>query len=619
MLVLPRAVRRASSDVVPMFTARTLASQHLARLRYISYSSRLSLSPRRTQSLNNQGFTSSYDPNENGRGPIFSNKSSFGVPHFYPRDLKRRVDDYVVGQDRAKKTICSVIFNHYQNIRRRQHHEVQDQRLREKLQRQRYSRDNRDRDLQDREGYSGSSSSNRDIHPVEDEFPGHHESVMGTHRDRDRDRDRDHDMVEDHLETTSVDDFYIPEDTNAPQRVKIDKSNLLLIGPTGVGKTYILETLSKKLNVPFTISDCNSFTQAGYIGQDVEACIERLLIEANYDVKAAEHGIVVLDEFDKIARRETVNGRDVGGEGVQQALLKLVEGTKVTVNVKDHRSSKPPPPPNLNISTPGYGPASTTPSITPGKVEQYIVDTSNILFVFCGAFVGLDKTVLRRVAKPSIGFGAEVRNHRVSSMSGSQDILPPELYSHLPHQPPTMPVDLSGGSLASSGGSGFTPLDLASPADLQAFGFIPELIGRLHNICALSPLSLDELYRILTEPRNSLVAQYTALFETYPSKLYFTRKALYAIAEKAAKNETGARGLKMEMERVLAEPMYDAPMPYVLITEGCVKGTEKAGYWGKDGRLELERMMAEEDQKGLGQGPVEGGMERLREAGQSSA
>nr|CAB91482.1 related to MCX1 protein [Neurospora crassa] len=563
-----------------MFAARTPASQHLARLRYISYSSRLALSPRRSQSYNNQGFSSSYDPNqENGRGPIFSNKASFGVPQFYPRDLKRRVDDYVVGQDRAKKTICSVIFNHYQNIRRRQHHEIQDQRQREKLQRQRYARDHRD--LQDREGYSGSS---RDIHP-----------------------------------TPSVDDFYIPEDTNAPQRVKIDKSNLLLIGPTGVGKTYILETLSKKLNVPFTISDCNSFTQAGYIGQDVEACIERLLIEANYDVKAAEHGIVVLDEFDKIARRETVNGRDVGGEGVQQALLKLVEGTKVTVSVKDHRSSRPPPPPNLNISTPGYGPTSTTPSATPGKVEQYIVDTSNILFVFCGAFVGLDKTVLRRVAKPSIGFGAEVRNHRGSSMSSSQDILPPELYSHLPHQPPTMPVDLSGGSLASHGAGGFTPLDLASPADLQAFGFIPELIGRLHNICALSPLSLDELYRILTEPRNSLVAQYTALFETYPSKLYFTRKALYAIAERAAKNETGARGLKMEMERVLAEPMYDAPMPYVLITEGCVKGTEKAGYWGKDGRLELERMMAEEDQKGLGQGPVEGGFERMREAGQSGA
>ncbi|KAL0470472.1 ATP-dependent Clp protease [Neurospora intermedia] len=640
MLVLPRAVRRASSVAVPiMFTARTPASQHLARLRYISYSSRLALSPRRSQSYNNQGFTSSYDPNqENGRGPIFSNKASFGVPQFYPRDLKRRVDDYVVGQDRAKKTICSVIFNHYQNIRRRQHHEIQDQRQREKLQRQRYARDHRD--LQDREGYSGSS---RDIHPVEggrrssvepwlnsppkprrqwadkrileDEFPGHHESVLGTHRDR----DRDHPLAEDHFETPSVDDFYIPEDTNAPQRVKIDKSNLLLIGPTGVGKTYILETLSKKLNVPFTISDCNSFTQAGYIGQDVEACIERLLIEANYDVKAAEHGIVVLDEFDKIARRETVNGRDVGGEGVQQALLKLVEGTKVTVSVKDHRSSRPPPPSNLNISTPGYGPTSTTPSATPGKVEQYIVDTSNILFVFCGAFVGLDKTVLRRVAKPSIGFGAEVRNHRGSSMSSSQDILPPELYSHLPHQPPTMPVDLSGGSLASHGGGGFTPLDLASPADLQAFGFIPELIGRLHNICALSPLSLDELYRILTEPRNSLVAQYTALFETYPSKLYFTRKALYAIAERAAKNETGARGLKMEMERVLAEPMYDAPMPYVLITEGCVKGTEKAGYWGKDGRLELERMMAEEDQKGLGQGPVEGGFERMREAGQSGA
>src|SRR3954471_21513900 len=159
-------------------------------------------------------------------------------------------------------------------------------------------------------------------------------------------------------------------------------------------------TLSKRLNVPFTISDCNAFTQAGYIGQDVEACIERLLIEANYDVKAAEHGIVVLDEFDKIARKETVNGRDVGGEGVQQALLKLVEGTKVTIHVKDHRSSR-----SANTTTNNYNSATATPPPPSGKSDQYIIDTTNILFVFCGAFVGLDKTVLRRVAKPSIGFG----------------------------------------------------------------------------------------------------------------------------------------------------------------------------------------------------------------------
>jgi ATP-dependent Clp protease ATP-binding subunit ClpX len=361
--------------------------------------------------------------------------------------------------------------------------------------------------------------------------------------------------------------------------------------------------------VPFTISDCNSFTQAGYIGQDVESCIERLLIEANYDIKAAEHGIVVLDEFDKIAKRETVNGRDVGGEGVQQALLKLVEGTKVTINIKDQRSSR-----TANNNTPsGYGPSSPQSTPPAGKVDQYTIDTTNILFVFCGAFVGLDKAVLRRVAKPSIGFGSEVRG-RSSSMSGSKDILPAETYNHLPHQPASAP---------NPSAIGFTPLDLTTPADLQAYGFIPELIGRLHNICALTPLSLDELYRILTEPRNSLVAQYTAIFETYPSKLFFSRRALYAIAERAAGNETGARGLKMEMERVLAEPMFDAPTPYVLITEGCVRGAEKASYWGKDGRLELEARLREEDERGQQQqqagGEVEGGFGGLREAGLSGA
>jgi ATP-dependent Clp protease ATP-binding subunit ClpX len=361
--------------------------------------------------------------------------------------------------------------------------------------------------------------------------------------------------------------------------------------------------------VPFTISDCNSFTQAGYIGQDVESCIERLLIEANYDIKAAEHGIVVLDEFDKIAKRETVNGRDVGGEGVQQALLKLVEGTKVTINIKDQRSSR-----TTNSPPSGYGPSNPQSTPPAGKVDQYTIDTTNILFVFCGAFVGLDKTVLRRVAKPSIGFGSEVRG-RSSSMSGSKDILPHETYTHLPHQPAVAPGTTSA--------IGFTPLDLTTPADLQAYGFIPELIGRLHNICALTPLSLDELYRILTEPRNSLVAQYTTLFETYPSKLFFSRRALYAIAERAAGNETGARGLKMEMERVLAEPMFDAPTPYVLITEGCVRGAEKASYWGKDGRLELEARLREEDERGQQQqqagGEVEGGFGGLREAGLSGA
>lgn len=503
-------------------------------------------------------------------------KTTFGVPQFYPRDLKKRVDDYVVGQDRAKKTICATIFNHYQNLRRRHQNEHEDRNRRDKMMRQRFARD---RELHQKR---------REMHPVEDDFPGHNDSVRHLNDTQDFDED-------------PIDHLYQPDDPSAPQHVKIDKSNILLIGPTGVGKTYILETLSKKINVPFSICDCNSFTQAGYIGQDVETCIERLLIESNYDIKATEHGIVVLDEFDKIARRETTTGRDVGGEGVQQALLKLVEGSKVTVNVKDNRSSRSTPPITTNYNSAGSSSSSPQAAPPSGKVDQYTIDTTNILFVFCGAFVGLDKVIMKRVAKPTMGFGGELRGR--STMSGSNKALPPDTYTHLPHHNP-------------QSASSFTPLDLATPSDLQSFGFIPELIGRLHNICALSPLSQDDLFRILTEPRNSLVAQYTALFETYPSRLYFTEKALWAIAERAAAAETGARGLKMEMERVLAEAMFDAPTPYVLITEACVKGTEKAAYWGKDGRFELDRRM-EEEERNPKRADSTATFERFREAGQS--
>ncbi|KAH7149748.1 P-loop containing nucleoside triphosphate hydrolase protein [Dactylonectria estremocensis] len=558
---IPRTLRSISISNPPLRPFPRLASYLCCR--QISATRYLATSKRNADF--NSGFTGTYDPSiDPGRGPMF-NKSNFGVPYFYPRDLKKRVDDYVVGQDRAKKTICATIFNHYQSLRRRHQHEHEDRNRRDKVMRQRFARD---RELHQKR---------REMHPVEgqrvpgcvparyitndsqDEFPGHSES-----------------------------------------HVKIDKSNLLLIGPTGVGKTYILETLSKKIKVPFSICDCNSFTQAGYIGQDVETCIERLLIESNYDIKATEHGIVVLDEFDKIARRESSTGRDVGGEGVQQALLKLVEGAKVTINVKDNRSSRSTPPITTNYNSTG---SSSSPQTAPptGKVDQYTIDTTNILFVFCGAFVGLDKAILRRVARPSMGFGGELRGR--STMSGTKQILPPESYTHLPHH-------------NSNSASSFTPLDLTTPSDLQAFGFIPELIGRLHNICALSPLSKDDLLRILTEPRNSLVAQYTALFETYPSRLYFTEKALNAVAERAAASETGARGLKMEMERVLAEPMFDAPMPYVLITEACVNGTEKAGYWGKDGRFELDRRM-EEEELNSSKADQQDTFERYREAGQS--
>ncbi|EHK47357.1 uncharacterized protein TrAtP1_012551 [Trichoderma atroviride] len=500
------------------------------------------------------GFTRSYDPTvEAGRGPMFR-KVNFGVPQFYPRDLKRRVDDYVVGQDRAKKTICSAIFNHYQNLRRRRQHEQEDKEKHEKMMRQRFARE---RELSQRRW---------------DSLPVEEENIPQSSAAR---------QIPELCmpEANSAAPIFKPDEPGIPEHIKIDKSNIIVIGPTGVGKTYILETLSKKIQVPLTICDCNSLTQAGYIGQDVESCIERLLIEANYDVKATEHGIVVLDEFDKLARRETTTGRDVSGEGVQQALLKLIEGTKVTINVKDNRSSRTTTqiPTNYNASG---APTPTLPvNSPPGKVDQYTIDTTNILFVVCGAFVGLDKIILQRVTKPAMGFGGDLQSRHAGP--GNAHVLPPEIYSHLAHYSPQSAFS-------------FTPIDLVTSDDLQRFGFIPEIIGRLHNICALSPLSKEDLFRILTEPRNSLVAQYTALFETYPSQLYFTGKALTAIAERALAAETGARGLKMEMERVLAEPMFDAPTPYVLITEACVKGFEKAAYWGKDGRHELIDRLQEE-------------------------
>ncbi|KAI2624663.1 P-loop containing nucleoside triphosphate hydrolase protein [Hypomontagnella submonticulosa] len=595
---------------------RSVLTRHRASLRAIispwnsyrilSTSAILRTTSRRIPDLNS-GFTSSYDPNEEGRGPMFS-KNNFGVPQFYPRDLKKRVDEYVVGQDRAKKTISSVIFNHYQNVRRRQHQEEQERKRDEKLMRQAIARDRnaRERESHPVEGWhrpTPMAERYRADDFSEDEFPGHNDSIQHMHQEWQRSEKKD--------------DFYIPEDTSRIPPVKIDKSNLLLIGPTGVGKTYILETLSKQINVPFTICDCNSFTQAGYIGQDVETCIERLLIESNYDIRATEQGIVVLDEFDKIAKRETMNGRDVGGEGVQQALLKLVEGTKVTVNVKDNRSSsssRSASPITTNYTGPGSSSSTSGPQSMPppaGKVDQYTIDTSNILFVMCGAFVGLDKVILNRVSKSSMGFGSEIRSR---STSGSRPDLPAALFSHVPHRPAN-----------AEDTSALTALDLATPEDLQGFGFIPELIGRVHNVVALSPLSRSDLLRILTEPRNSLVAQYTALFQTYPSNLFFTQRALQAIAERAEKAKTGARGLKMEMERVLAEAMFDAPTHYVLVTEKAVRGQEKVGYWGKDGRLEVERLIREED--GLAVAPEQGDQGReivsslgqYREAGQSGA
>jgi ATP-dependent Clp protease ATP-binding subunit ClpX len=331
--------------------------------------------------------------------------------------------------------------------------------------------------------------------------------------------------------------------------------------------------MSKILDLPMVICDCNALTQAGYIGQDVESCIQRLLIESGLNVQKAQRGIVVLDEFDKLAKKETTIGRDVAGEGVQQALLAMVHGSKITVNIKDAQkpaqphSTAPHVPPSMSATLSSFSSAS--------KVDQqFVVDTSNIIFVFCGAFAGLEKIINKRVSKKTMGFKSADQAQPTKESVAANPVLRPT-----PGQEPPPEAYF----------------DLATPEDLQVYGIIPELLGRIHDICALHPLSLDELYRILTEPRNNLVAQYRALFETYPSEVFFTKKALRAIAKRAADSKKGARGLQSEMLRVLQDAMFIAPVPYILVTAACVEDPNKLHYWGKDGRMELERVMREED------------------------
>jgi ATP-dependent Clp protease ATP-binding subunit ClpX len=587
-----------------------------ARLTYLGISAiirrRLSHAARRSSNGSfNQGWVGSYEAGGPTEGPL-NDTSNIGTPRVTPSLLKQHLDQFVVGQDRAKRTLATAVFNHYQRVQELERRDEEaDERLAAEERRRvvlhpKHPLDETD-DSDSKRGIAVPSVT-KEWHFEDDYTAQPHATIYANAPGS---------------EQSPTPSQHEKPAANAPLQdptpFTIEKSNVLLLGPSGVGKTLMAKTLARVLEVPFSMSDCTPFTQAGYIGEDADVCVQRLLAAANYDVTRAERGIICLDEIDKIATARVSHGKDVSGEGVQQALLKIIEGTTLQIQAKQERGSTSASDRlrGLGPGAPGSNPLSGGGGLGQqgsggGKGEVYNVRTDNILFICAGAFNGLHRTILDRLSKGSIGFGAQVRAAPGSSGSASHEhetmlIDEDELFEkNVPFftAAPATPSSSSSSPSPTKSSQPSPPqrkyntLDLVEPQDLQKFGLIPELVGRIPISCALSSLDVASLVKVLTEPRNSLVRQYMQLFALSSIELRFTTPALHAIAGKAAKMGTGARGLRTVLERLLQDAMFETPgskTKYVLINEAVAERKSAPLYFARGNSAAFYKLIADEE------------------------